>query len=61
MYKLRNIHPGEILQEEFLSPMGLTAYRLSMDSASHKQESAADKGFLFSLGFNGTWFCRQSV
>jgi addiction module HigA family antidote len=31
MYKLRNMHPGEILQEEFLSPMGLTAYRLSMD------------------------------
>jgi addiction module HigA family antidote len=31
MYKLRNIHPGEILLEEFLSPMGLTAYRLSMD------------------------------
>jgi len=31
MYQLRNIHPGEILQEEFLSPMGLTAYRLSMD------------------------------
>jgi antitoxin HigA-1 len=31
MNTLRNIHPGEILQEEFLSPMGLTAYRLSMD------------------------------
>ncbi len=31
MYKLRNIHPGEILQEEFLIPMGLTAYRLSLD------------------------------
>jgi len=31
MYKIKNIHPGEILQEEFLSPMGLTAYRLSMD------------------------------
>ena len=31
MYKLRNIHPGEILQEEFLIPMELTAYRLSLD------------------------------
>jgi len=31
MYKLRNIHPGEILQEEFLIPMGITAYRLSLD------------------------------
>jgi addiction module HigA family antidote len=31
MYKLRNIHPGEVLQEEFLIPMGITAYRLSVD------------------------------
>ena len=31
MYKIKNIHPGEILQEEFLSPMGLSAYRLSRD------------------------------
>lgn len=31
MKKLRNIHPGEVLQEEFLTPMGITAYRLSKD------------------------------
>ena len=31
MKKLRNIHPGEILQEEFLIPFGITAYRLSKD------------------------------
>ena len=31
MKKLRNIHPGEILQEEFLIPLGLSAYRLSKD------------------------------
>jgi antitoxin HigA-1 len=31
MYKLRNIHPGEVLQEEFLIPMKITAYRLSLD------------------------------
>jgi addiction module HigA family antidote len=31
MCKLRNIHPGEVLQEEFLLPMGITAYRLSLD------------------------------
>jgi len=31
MKRLRNIHPGEILQEEFLSPMGITAYKLSKD------------------------------
>jgi addiction module HigA family antidote len=29
MTKLKNIHPGEILNEEFLIPMGLSAYRLS--------------------------------
>ncbi|MBK9583167.1 MAG: HigA family addiction module antidote protein [Saprospiraceae bacterium] len=29
MSKLSNIHSGEILEEEFLKPMGITAYRLS--------------------------------
>ena len=29
MNKLNNIHPGEILEEEFLKPMGITAYKLS--------------------------------
>ena len=28
---LDNIHPGEILKEEFLIPMEITAYRLSKD------------------------------
>ncbi len=31
MEKLSNIHPGEILLEEFLKPMSITAYRLSKD------------------------------
>ncbi len=31
MSKLKNIHPGEILQEEFLLPLGISAYRLSKD------------------------------
>jgi addiction module HigA family antidote len=31
MKKLKNIHPGEILQEEFLIPMKVSAYRLSKD------------------------------
>ena len=31
MSKLKNIHPGEILSEEFLKPMGISAYRLSKD------------------------------
>jgi len=33
MRKLKNIHPGEILLEEFLIPLEITAYRLSKDIA----------------------------
>jgi addiction module HigA family antidote len=29
--KLPNIHPGNVLAEEFLSPMGISAYRLAKD------------------------------
>ncbi|MCX6575823.1 MAG: HigA family addiction module antitoxin [Candidatus Aminicenantes bacterium] len=32
MRKIGNIHPGEILLEEFLKPMGVTAYRLSKET-----------------------------
>lgn len=32
MAKLLNIHPGEILLEEFLRPMEISAYRLSKDT-----------------------------
>ena len=31
MNKLPNIHPGEILLEEFLKPMNISAYRLSQE------------------------------
>ena len=31
MKKLINIHPGDVLKEEFLTPLGISAYRLSMD------------------------------
>ncbi len=31
MEKLANIHPGEILHQEFLEPLEITAYRLSKD------------------------------
>jgi len=31
MTKLPNVHPGEILLEEFLKPMNLSAYKLSKD------------------------------
>lgn len=29
MEKLSNVHPGEVLAEEFLKPLGITAYKLS--------------------------------
>jgi len=32
MEKLANIHPGEVLLEEFLIPLQITAYRLSRDT-----------------------------
>ena len=31
MDKLPNIHPGEILKEEFLKPFGITAYKLAKE------------------------------
>jgi len=31
MRKLDNIHPGEVLREEFMIPLKITAYRLSKD------------------------------
>jgi len=32
METLRNIHPGEILLEEFLKPLEISAYRLSKET-----------------------------
>jgi addiction module HigA family antidote len=31
MDRLPNIHPGEVLDEEFLKPLGITPYRLAKD------------------------------
>jgi addiction module HigA family antidote len=31
MKKIKNIHPGEVLKEEFLKPLKISAYRLCMD------------------------------
>jgi len=31
MERLDNIHPGEVLSEEFLKPLEISAYRLSKD------------------------------
>ncbi len=32
MKRLNNIHPGEILKEEFLIPLRITAYKLAKDT-----------------------------
>ena len=32
MEKLPNIHPGEVLQEEFLTPLQITPYRLAKET-----------------------------
>lgn len=32
MEALNNIHPGEVLMEEFLEPMGISAYRLAKET-----------------------------
>ena len=31
MTKLKNIHPGEVLREEFLLPLNISAYKLAKD------------------------------
>jgi antitoxin HigA-1 len=33
MKRLKNIHPGEVLMEDFLLPLQITAYRLSKEIA----------------------------
>ena len=30
-HRIKNIHPGEVLMEEFLLPLGISAYRLAKD------------------------------
>lgn len=32
MENLKNIHPGEVLKEEFLEPLEISAYRLSKET-----------------------------
>ena len=36
MEELRSIHPGEILREEFLDPLGITPYALARDTGIDK-------------------------
>ncbi len=32
MTRLTNIHPGEVLNKEFLHPLGITAYKLAKET-----------------------------
>lgn len=40
MTKHINVHPGELLREEFLAPLGITAYRLAKDARLPHQRVA---------------------
>lgn len=35
--KLKPVHPGEVLQHDFLEPMGISAYRLSKETGISAQ------------------------
>lgn len=64
MKTLPNIHPGEILKEEFLDPMGISAYRLSKDTGLSetrisqiihgKRSITAETALILSLFFGTT-------
>ncbi len=64
MNKLANIHPGEVLLEEFLRPLEITAYRLSKDTQipqtrvsqiiKGKRRITADTALRFSSYFGTT-------
>ncbi len=64
MKNLKNIHPGEILLEEFLKPMKVSAYRLAKETHIHqtriseiilgKRRITADSALRFSKFFGTT-------
>lgn len=72
--KLPNIHPGEILKEEFLEPMNITAYRLAKETdipqtriseiIHGKRSITADTAIRFSKFFGTTaefWLNLQNL
>ena len=72
MEKLKNIHPGEILLEEFLIPMQISAYRLAKETflpqtriseiIKGKRRITADTAIRFAKFFNTSakfWFGLQ--
>ena len=71
--KLLNIHPGEVLREEFLLPLGISQYRLAKEIGvtearisaicSGKRAITADTALRFSAFFgttSGFWLGLQA-
>jgi addiction module HigA family antidote len=64
MNRLSNIHPGEILREEFLKPMGISQYRMAKtigvpamrisEICAGKRSITADSALRFSRAFSTT-------
>jgi addiction module HigA family antidote len=64
MEQLKNIHPGEVLLEEFLIPMKISAYRLAKETylpqtriseiIKGRRRITADTAIRFSLFFGNT-------
>jgi addiction module HigA family antidote len=73
MTKLTPVHPGEILTEEFLAPLGISRHKLAIDLgipasridqiAKGKRSITADTAFRLSLYFGNSaqfWMNLQS-
>lgn len=64
MKRLANIHPGQILSEEFLTPLNITAYRLAKETGipqtrisqilQYKRSISADTAIRLSKFFGTT-------
>ena len=64
MNRLPNIHPGEVLREEFLKPMGISQYRLAKtigvpamrisEICAEKRAVTADTALRFARAFGTT-------
>jgi addiction module HigA family antidote len=73
MDRIPNIHPGEVLREEFLEPMGVSQYRLAKqigvpamrisEICAGKRSITADTAVRFSRAFGttpGFWLTLQA-
>jgi addiction module HigA family antidote len=62
--RISNIHPGEILEEDFLKPLGISAYRLAKEThipptriseiLKHRRRISADTALRFSKYFGNS-------